>query len=511
MTERTQILIIGGSASGVCAALQAARMGMDVVLTEASPWIGGMLTAAGVSAIDGNHALPSGLWGEFRGRLVSHYGGSGQLATGWVSNTQFEPRVAHSLLEQMVADEPRITLCLGWTLTAVEREGRTVRGARFTDRSKTHHTVHAAYTICADEYGEAVRLADLPWRTGFEGRSAYNENCGPETPLPHPQDFTWVATLRMSADLVLSERIPEWANSGVYGGIVAHPDHSWAAFLEYGRLPDNLTMLNWPIHGNDYSGADLYRTSAAPIFEAAQNKTLELVARLQELVEQGSLELATDAYPVPERFAEAPGPDHWHPPAAAGLALIPYIREARRIYGMQTLTLHDLLYPSRGYAMRDSIAVGDYPLDHHRQQDTEAPVIEFPDITAFCVPYGVLVPENARGILVAEKSVSVSGIANGCTRLQPVVMQLGQAAGAAAALSIRNNIDAADLSVPELQDALLASGCYLVPACDISPDDHDFERLQRDVLAGEKDLTYDSAGWANRAYARPRNTRQQGA
>ena len=47
------VIIIGGGASGVSAAVQASRLGASVLLAEPTEWIGGMLTAAGVSAIDG--------------------------------------------------------------------------------------------------------------------------------------------------------------------------------------------------------------------------------------------------------------------------------------------------------------------------------------------------------------------------------------------------------------------------------------------------------------------------
>lgn len=49
---------------------------------------------------------------------------------------------------------------------------------------------------------------------------------------------------------------------------------------------------------------------------------------------------------------------------------------------------------------------------------------------------GALIPQTVDGLIVAEKSISVSNIANGTTRLQPVVLQIGQAAGALAALAV---------------------------------------------------------------------------
>lgn len=62
------VLVIGGGASGVSAGIQAARMGAKTAIVEESPWVGGMLTAAGVSAIDGNYNLPAGMWANSKVR-----------------------------------------------------------------------------------------------------------------------------------------------------------------------------------------------------------------------------------------------------------------------------------------------------------------------------------------------------------------------------------------------------------------------------------------------------------
>ena len=57
--NQVDIIIIGGGAGGTSAGIQASRMGAHVQIVEATPWLGGMLTSAGVSAIDGNHDMPS--------------------------------------------------------------------------------------------------------------------------------------------------------------------------------------------------------------------------------------------------------------------------------------------------------------------------------------------------------------------------------------------------------------------------------------------------------------------
>ena len=71
----TDVLVIGGTTSGISAGIQSARLGVETLVIEETEWLGGMLTAAGVSGIDGNHNLHSGIWNEFRNRLRQHYGG----------------------------------------------------------------------------------------------------------------------------------------------------------------------------------------------------------------------------------------------------------------------------------------------------------------------------------------------------------------------------------------------------------------------------------------------------
>jgi hypothetical protein len=493
----TDVLVIGASASGVCAALSAARHGCNVILTEETSWVGGMLSAAGVSAFDGNHLLPSGLFGEFRKHLLQYYGSAQELATGWVSNTHFEPHVAHQILSSMLQEQESIRQYMGYKpieiLKKRDEDVERVVGAVFNSSSQGAIRIEAAVTIFADEFGDCVGLSDLPWHAGLEGRSAFKEELGPEEPLMHPQDFTWTATVVVQQPIQFDQDALQWTRSGEFSQILGSPPISLNRFLAYGALPNQKAMINWPIRGNDFYANYLDPSvDRELLWQKARKKTQRLVHLLQSSLQSGSIVFAEDEYLEKGNSGKSDG-----------LALIPYIREARRIFGIETLTLNDVLKADESPLFEYSIAVGDYPLDHHREQDPECKEIQFPPIQAFGIPYQTLLPKNLEQVLVIEKSISVSGLVNGATRLQPVVMQLGHCAGIAAAMAVKERISPSKINIEDLQYSLLQQNGYLVPTHDVSIDDPDFIPIQLAVLNKVLLLHRLSDNWVNKGFAEP--------
>ena len=76
--------------------------------------------------------------------------------------------------------------------------------------------------------------------------------------------------------------------------------------------------------------------------------------------------------------------------------------------------------------------------------------------TPFCIPYEALLSLEISNLLAAEKCFSVSHMANGATRLQPLILNIGQAAGLAAALASRRNISPHDLPSALIQQQLIS-------------------------------------------------------
>ena len=154
---------------------------------------------------------------------------------------------------------------------------------------------------------------------------------------------------------------------------------------------------------------------------------------------------------------------------------------------------------------RTCIAVGDYPVDHHHSgysgTDT-LPDLSFYPVPSFGLPLGTLIPEETEGLIVAEKSISVTNLVNGATRLQPVVLQIGQAAGALAALAVRGGAKISDIPVRDVQNTLLEAGGYLLPYLDVPRDHEWFKSLQRIGSTGIMKGVGKSSGWSNQTYFR---------
>jgi hypothetical protein len=496
---KTDLLIIGGGASGTTAAIQAARMGVQVTVVEETPWLGGMLTAAGVTAIDGNHKMPAGLWGEFRQHLYDYYGGPEAVNTGWVSNTLFEPSVANKIFKQMVAAEKSIQVLYDTRWEAVKKvnDGWEVTILQ----GKKRRTIQTRLMIDATELGDVMAAAGAKYRIGMDARDEIGEAQAPEKANDIVQDLTYVVVLKdygKGADKTIPK--PAGYNPAEFdcccdvSDPASHdsPKNNCFQMMQYGKLPNNKYMINWPKCGNDIYMNIIEKTPAEReiALKEAKLHTLRFLYYLQTVLDYKNLGIADDEYPTKDK-----------------LPFIPYHRESRRVVGQVTFTVNHVAkpYDQPDAFYRTGIAVGDYPIDHHHLKNTAAPQIDFVKIRvpSYNIPVGALVPQGVEGLIVAEKSISVSNIVNGATRLQPVVLGIGQAAGALAAVSLKNQQQPKDVNIREVQEALLQSKAYLMPFMDVAVTDPQFAAIQRVGATGILKGAGVPYKWANQTWFYP--------
>ena len=484
-TLTTDVLVVGGGTGGTAAAIQAARRGAKTMLMGAEPWLGGMLTAAGVAAPDGNElwAWQTGLWGAFLRALQQRQPGG--LDHGWVSFFTYEPQVGAAILADWARALPNLQWRVGQVPRGVVRAGDRILGVEFDDC-----TVRAHVTLDGTELGDLLALGGVPYRWGWEARSEFGEPSAPLS-LTEPtepllamvqtypvQSPTWVALLRDAGEGQVAPPIAPADNYDASQFQGAWAGYGAAKFLTYGGLPQRQFMLNWPQQGNDYGqglerliqGETAWRAWAAEAIAHTRN-----FAHFIQTEIDPRYGLATGAFPT---LPGALGGD--------AFALMPYYRESRRLVGLTTVTELDILptagaaapLPLNGRGEMSAIAIGNYPNDHHY------PGFELPLApkahhwggrwtgTPFTIPYEALVPAGVDGLLGCEKNISVSHIANGATRLQPVVLGIGQAAGMAAALCVEQGCEPRELSVLAVQQALLQdpiAPAAIVPLSDNVP------------------------------------------
>lgn len=502
-TLRTEILVVGGGTGGTAAGIQAARMGRKVIIAEATTWLGGMLTAAGVSATDGNHQLPSGIWNEFRNALYKKYGGEKKVSTGWVSNTLFEPHIGDSIFKSWARELPNLTILYNQVPIAVSVTKNNLSGVLVRNKENRKTTyILAQQVIDATELGDLLEMAKVPYNIGMEANTLTGENIPVAETNNIIQDLTYVAILKnygAKADCTIAK--PNGYDPAEFDGSCTNyyknssrkaPGVDAKKMLDYGKLPNNKYMLNWPIFGNDtYLNViqlpDSLRNLA---LEEARQTTLRFVYFIQQELGFKNLGLADDEFPTDNR-----------------LALIPYHREGRRVAGLVRFKIQHIAtpYATKEALYRTGIAVGDYPVDHHHKKNPKAPQhLDFYPVPSFNVPLGALIPKNISGLIVAEKAISVSNLANGTTRLQPCVLLTGQAAGVLAALTVEmKKTNAADVPVRKVQSALLQQGAYLMPYIDVPTDHPQFTATQRIGATGILRGTGKPNAWANQTWFYP--------
>ncbi len=492
-TSKYPVIIVGAGAGGTAAAIQIARQNIPVLLIEETHWLGGTLTAAGVSAIDGSHNICGGIWYEFREALYKHYN-TKNLATGWVSNTLYEPKVGDSILKKLVAQESKIKVLYNYTLQKVQKNKTTIVSIDVKDSKGKTIRLQANIFIDATETGDLIDKAKDDFYVGMDDPKITKETIavGSNNII---QDLTWVAILKDYGKPATIAKPKDYNPALYYCSCKdatcvgeGHPADK-IKMLNYGKLPNGSYMLNWPANGNDYYANDIEASESKreKIYEKAKLKTLGFIYFLQTELQLSTISIDSNAFDTKDK-----------------LALIPYRRESRRIQGQQMLTVNHLLEPYNYTFYKYGIAVGDYPIDHHHKQMPSAPAIVFPAIPAYNIPIGVLQSKKITNLLVCDKNISVSNIVNGTTRLQPVCMGTGQAAGALAAAMLSATSHSSKGGIlRNVQNQLLLNKAYLFPTHDIDVNHKYFSLIQKTLVNGIIEGIPLAEGWANKMYFKP--------
>ncbi len=453
---------------------------------------------------------------------------------GWVSPLCHEPRVALAVFLDWFApflSAQKLLLLARHVPRAVEKAGASRAGAVIAEDLSSGVRVQLVgrFFLDATENGDLLPLAQMAYVTGSEARADTGEPGAGENARPdNVQAFSMCFVLDESPIAHTGGALaPDGAN-GARRRIVKRPERydfwkkyipqlnpSWPGPLlgwqglnprtmqvarynfaphredpgslsglwSYRRIVDrtlfadgfyasDLCLVNWPMI--DYMEGDL--------LTCGETERARRIADARELSLSAAYWLQTEA-PRPDGGAGWPGLRLRGDITGCGdgLAMAPYVREARRIRALYTIREQDVsaaCRPGDTLAERyeDSVGVGHYRIDLHPSTggDNYVDVASLP----FRIPLGALVPVEMENVLPAAKNIGVTHITNGCYRLHPVEWNIGEAAGLLAAYCIKHGMAPQAVSrsrdrVGAFQEIIMAQGIETRWPEDLNLDDGD--------------------------------------
>jgi hypothetical protein len=500
--KKIDLLVYGGTASGVITAYAAAREGLRVVLLEPGDHLGGMVTG-GLSATDlGHFQIIGGYARDYYLEAASHYGLHDlDTASNWRSEPHIDEAIFRKWLKKAHVkvkfrqrlDQSDAVLKDGKHVVAVTTEdGRIWKAKIFAD--------------CSYE-GDLMAAARISYTVGREATNVYNEDlAGVRLNTPKHQ-FLWSISPYDDAHNLLPEVDPgplapqgsgdfrvqaynfrlvltnDPANKLPWTQPENYIPTRFALLARYlnefeqhmGRTPvvhDIMNPVAIPNHKADFNNNGAFSTDYLGKSWRYPDAAYEDRKRLWQehlLYTQAFVYFLSQDPQVPatlraemntwgrpkDEFADT---DHWPNQL--------YIREGRRMVGQYVLHQADL---QSQRTKPDSIGMGSYNSDSHNVQRTALPDgsvqnegdVQVP-VQPYEIPFRSILPKpiEADNLLVPV-CLSASHIAYSSVRMEPQYMIIGQAAGIAAALAVKTKVSIQNVSLPTLQQRLRLHGAIL--------------------------------------------------
>jgi hypothetical protein len=493
----SDICVFGGTSAGVVAAVQAARMGKKVVLTEFGRHVGGM-TSGGLSQTDiGNKAAIGGVSREFYQRMGKHYGTN----EVW----KLEPSVAESVFNQMLS-EARVLVYFDQHLSSIKKKkgriteikmegGNVFRAAEFIDCTYEGDLMAKAgvsYTVGREansQYGETLDgvREKTPKHQFLVNVDPYNKPGDPKSglvrfiqdqPLGTPgagdrsvqaYNFRLCITQNPTNKLPIQPPIDyresnyELLARYIEGLVAAGKSPKLADFMHIQPMPNGKTDVN---NNGGFSTDFIGQNYEYP--EANYRRRYEIL-KAHEDYTRGLIHFLATSQRVPESIRtdmQSWGLCRDEFKDTGGWPHQLYIREARRM--VSDVVINENHCKAR-QVVPDSVGLAAYNMDSHncRRIVRDGHVENEGDVqVAPSKPYPIsfhsIVPkEKECENLAVPVCLSASHIAYGSIRMEPVFMVLGQSAATIAVAAIDQHSAVQQVDYQKLRDRLLKDGQVL--------------------------------------------------
>lgn len=440
--DEVDVLVVGGGPAGLMAAQAAAKVeGTSVMLLETRGALGGNMTQGlpllGFLGRKGNQII-KGLPQEFVDRLTERGQATHHRACPLhVSLTMIDPEGTKRLAWEIMT-ESGVKILMYVLVVDVIKDGNEVKGVIIESKKGREAILAKRIVDCSGD-------GDVAFRAGCE--MAY----GNENGIAQP------ATLMFSMRGVDSRKLRD--------AVADHPEIYDIDFIpnEFFRPMDNCTMVGFRNQIKQAREDGFFIPVERTIFMTgmAEDEWWVNMSRVSG-IDATDPDQYTKGEEMAIRYNEEiarylkkyiPGFENAYFDRVA-----PFmgVRETRRLVGEYVLTEQDIFDCAR---FDDSIAVSAYPVDLHHPVGGDCTLMWCPD--CHDIPYRSLLPKNIDSLIVAGRCLSATHLALASVRVMGPAMATGEAAGKAAALSVKHNVQLRDLDVAALQAALREEGVYL--------------------------------------------------
>jgi hypothetical protein len=500
--QSADLIVYGGTASGVMTAYSAAREGLHVVLLEPGAHLGGMVTG-GLSATDlGHFTIIGGYARDFYLQAAAHYGLDN---LDQPANWRSEPHVDEELFRKMLSDAG-VVVYLHERLRehgGVRASAATIRSLLTQDGKEWRAKVFAD---CSYE-GDLMAQAKITYTWGRESSAQYGEDlAGVRANTPKHQ-FAWPISAFDEQHHLLPEILPgplaapgsadQDVQSYNFREILTHDPANRIAFPK----PDGYDPAKFALLGRYLAGFEAHTGHAPKLGDitnpvAIPNQKADFnnngpfstdyighswnypdgsYAEKSQIWQQTLLYTQSFFYfishdvSVPQSLRdeanqwglakdEFADTDHWPNQL--------YIREGRRMVGEYAMRQSDL---QTDRTKADSIGMGSYNSDSHNVERVVMPDgsvqnegdVQVP-VQPYQISYRIITPKRAQATnLLVPVCFSATHVAYSSLRMEPQYMIIGQAAGVAAALAVQEKKAVQDISIAALQQKLLAHNAIL--------------------------------------------------
>lgn len=403
------VIVVGGGLTGVAAAVCAAREGMKVLILEQSGFLGGAMgnclinpfmpytTKMEINGEKKTVKLSDGFFTEIMDRLAEMGGRQGST---------FHEEYLKLILDRMVV-EAGVTVLLHSTLCGVEKSGDTITGVTTVSKAGKL-TMHAKCFIDCTGDADLAVMAGCPTHLGRDK----DQMCQPMTLCFR------LANVDIEKYRENKPMINELYQKFQAEGKIKNPRENVLIFYHpvKNMLHFNTTRV---IKLNPVDPFHLTRAEME-----AREQMFEMYYFLKENIP--GFENADIAFSAPQIG----------------------VRESRMIDGEHLLTEQELKACTR---FDDVIAAANYDIDIHSPDGAGTSHYYFPDGEYYTIPYRSMLPLRADNLIVSGRCISSTHEAQASYRVMPIVTTLGQAAGVAAAVSIKQEVKPKEVDIREVQ------------------------------------------------------------